>query len=407
MATEMAPRRSTERELRHSMDRHLRTSIDDLNNNEAHDYADGHDIHRHSTDAASRRNVSPRSYTRHSAEYSGSLAPPLRAASPAPPSIILSRHSTRDQTALPPPHPPPTGGSSCRNLDRYNQGDWALDQHLTNLVMELEPPSKVRNIRKLGRASTAAAGPTDKEDHHLDQLHRDSERGRDDNDNDITDRDRERRFRINFAEVQRMRVRKLQCRLVRDVVDMRYTGREVDGWEEALDKYIQALRDYDYMEKRSQSARDPFLATGEYYIDHYIIMSYLPDELLELPPADDAAERLPKVKSVCKWEDSVTDRVQQICGTRTANQFSALVGRIAVAALGGVFLLGPMWLMVLHNTLWTALVSTTVFVTAFGVVVASFIEEHKDVLASTAAYAAVLVVFVGASTAGPVGGSAG
>lgn len=54
-----------------------------------------------------------------------------------------------------------------------------------------------------------------------------------------------------------------------------------------------------------------------------------------------------------------------------------------------------MWLMVLHRTLYTALVSTTVFVVIFALAMALFLDGLKDVLSSTAAYSVVLVVFVG------------
>jgi hypothetical protein len=69
-----------------------------------------------------------------------------------------------------------------------------------------------------------------------------------------------------------------------------------------------------------------------------------------------------------------------------------------MAVLGGVFLLVPMWLMVLHRTRYTALVSTTVFVAFFGLVMVRFLEKEMEVLSVTAAYAAVLVVFVGLNT---------
>ena len=45
------------------------------------------------------------------------------------------------------------------------------------------------------------------------------------------------RFRVSFAEVQRMRIRKLQCQMVRHVVEMRVKGQESDGWEDTLEKY--------------------------------------------------------------------------------------------------------------------------------------------------------------------------
>jgi hypothetical protein len=42
---------------------------------------------------------------------------------------------------------------------------------------------------------------------------------------------------INFAELHRMRLRKLQIKLVHQAVNMRYTGVEADGWEETLEQY--------------------------------------------------------------------------------------------------------------------------------------------------------------------------
>ncbi|KAI0893043.1 hypothetical protein F4806DRAFT_478021 [Annulohypoxylon nitens] len=54
-----------------------------------------------------------------------------------------------------------------------------------------------------------------------------------------------------------------------------------------------------------------------------------------------------------------------------------------------------MWLMMLNDGLYTALISTTVFVAVFGALMAVVLDRHMDILSSTAAYAAVLVVFVG------------
>lgn len=72
--------------------------------------------------------------------------------------------------------------------------------------------------------------------------------------------------------------------------------------------------------------------------------------------------------------------------------------RIGVAMVGGIFLIAPMWLIVLHNTLYTSLIATTVCVALFGLLMASVLEKPIDVMSSTAAYAAVLVVFVGLTT---------
>ena len=68
-----------------------------------------------------------------------------------------------------------------------------------------------------------------------------------------------------------------------------------------------------------------------------------------------------------------------------------------MAISGGVFLVAPMLIMVLHPTLVTSLVTSFVFVFVFSVTAAYFLDKPFDVLSGTAAYAAVLVVFVGTS----------
>jgi hypothetical protein len=67
-----------------------------------------------------------------------------------------------------------------------------------------------------------------------------------------------------------------------------------------------------------------------------------------------------------------------------------------MAAIGGAFLIGPMLVMVLHKSLLTTLL-TSVCVIVFGVILAFALDDPFDVLSGTAAYAAVLVVFVGTS----------
>ena len=106
-----------------------------------------------------------------------------------------------------------------------------------------------------------------------------------------------------------------------------------------------------------------------------------------------------KVDSIGSWKEG---KAIPIGGTRNENhkesEWKNFRKRLQMAVLGGVFLLAPMWLMVLHRTKYTALVSTTVFVAFFGLIMAKFLEKEMDVLSVTAAYAAVLVVFVGLNT---------
>jgi hypothetical protein len=79
---------------------------------------------------------------------------------------------------------------------------------------------------------------------------------------------------------------------------------------------------------------------------------------------------------------------------------SAFQSRLKMATFGALVLLVPMLIMVLHATKLTALLTTVLCVLSVAVALSFGMRnaEGKDVLGATAAYAAVLVVFVGAST---------
>lgn len=78
---------------------------------------------------------------------------------------------------------------------------------------------------------------------------------------------------------------------------------------------------------------------------------------------------------------------------------AALGARLIMAIFGGLALIAPMLLMVLHQDLLTNLltVSTSVFIVGASVAVFSS-EPPTTVMAVVAGYAAVLVVFVGTSS---------
>lgn len=54
--------------------------------------------------------------------------------------------------------------------------------------------------------------------------------------------------------------------------------------------------------------------------------------------------------------------------------------------------------MALQVSPYVPLILMAAFVSGFGLIMAYFLEEDKDVLDGTAAYGAVLVVFVGANS---------
>ncbi len=98
------------------------------------------------------------------------------------------------------------------------------------------------------------------------------------------------------------------------------------------------------------------------------------------------------------------DRWEMFGGSRTVmNQkeaFRSFLQRMAMAWIGGLFVVGPMLIMVLHQSLLTRLLTTSLCVFGFGLAIAALLDKPFDVLSGTAAYAAVLVVFVGTSSAG-------
>lgn len=75
------------------------------------------------------------------------------------------------------------------------------------------------------------------------------------------------------------------------------------------------------------------------------------------------------------------------------------LGRFLVAILTGLSLIAPMLFMKLYDNLIAQLVTASAAVLILGSILA-YLEEmqKKDVVAGTAAYAAVLVVFIGTSS---------
>ncbi|TGJ78408.1 hypothetical protein E0Z10_g10359 [Xylaria hypoxylon] len=269
-------------------------------------------------------------------------------------------------------------------------GVWAISHHKSNLV---------QNIKKSPTSKSIFSGLWKRGQDPKSQSKTSKEWQRPDQDNDL---------RVSFAELQRMRLRKLQCKLVKHVAHMKTTGEEPENWENDLETYskypfsnhspaLYFLASRSPSNVRCKLPRDPFYVTGERNIDSYVLHSLLGNatkDITEEPMPVDAP-----------WENTT----EPIGGTRnemTAKSESAkLRKRIAIAAVAGFFLMGPMWLMVLHKTLYTSLVSTTVFVTVFGIILACSLDSPKEVMSGTAAYAAVLVVFVGVAHGYIWGGS--
>ncbi|KAK4188123.1 hypothetical protein QBC35DRAFT_451566 [Podospora australis] len=214
-------------------------------------------------------------------------------------------------------------------------------------------------------------------------------------------------YSLNFAEVRRHRLHSLRCKLVKDMV--RVSAKKLDILDDELGKNLNA---YGFAKLRLHAQtktrpRDPFHIDGARVEDREIFSNVLrmDENQWNLSCILDQEDEEP----VYGWEFQPTDvshgnvflrLLQRNSGSESRGREvrSAFSRRLFIALAGATFLIGPMWLMMLRIEVYTKLVSTTVFVAVFGLLMAYFVEEYKDVLSSTAAYAAVPVVFVGLSS---------
>jgi hypothetical protein len=75
------------------------------------------------------------------------------------------------------------------------------------------------------------------------------------------------------------------------------------------------------------------------------------------------------------------------------------LARFIIGTLGGCALIVPMVVMVLHQSLTKSLITVSVAVVLFALVLSLVFEtDNQDTITATATYAAVLVVFVGTSS---------
>lgn len=156
------------------------------------------------------------------------------------------------------------------------------------------------------------------------------------------------------------------------------------------EKIVQAMKDYSYIAQCSKQRRDYFLATGERGVDRFIT-----DSVIRQTVGDPENLTLLEEKDWVIEPSQPWDERRPIGDTRDKTSFQELLDRSFMGAVGATMLLGPMWIMVLVKERYTSLITTTVCVAAFGLVAIFRLERPMDVLSITAAYTAVLVVFVG------------
>jgi len=97
------------------------------------------------------------------------------------------------------------------------------------------------------------------------------------------------------------------------------------------------------------------------------------------------------------FSDEVRERHNSVFMAAAIKQRSDFQRRLLIAVSAGLALIAPMLIMSLHQSKLTSLLTTSIFVVFVAILLAWVMEDaqNKDIVAATAAYAAVLVVFVG------------
>lgn len=154
---------------------------------------------------------------------------------------------------------------------------------------------------------------------------------------------------------------------------------------------VTALRDLKYM--LEMPSKDPKVAKS--LQDLLYLNAYDPSDLAIMVDAN-LVKELPQ-KPRLHVSDYMGEGGRNYREDTKQRLIEELLNRVRMALFGGVAVVVPMLIMTLHRTLLTTLLTTSLFVLAVGLILAWSMDraEPKDILTATAAYAAVLVVFVG------------
>ncbi|KAK1756973.1 hypothetical protein QBC47DRAFT_400600 [Echria macrotheca] len=212
-----------------------------------------------------------------------------------------------------------------------------------------------------------------------------------------------RGFRVEFAELQRMKMRKLQIKLIQHAVYMAKNGEEPaepKDWEKDLEEYIKAVRDYDYMAQFSGQKDSPFTASSENKVDHKILEeetynAELTFEFLEsLQPGGKMT-----VIPTGPWspDDDPIWGKYYLTADKVKTRNWAFRVRGAATVVGGLYL--PFF-GIFATTLFVEdadfiaglapILVWLVSVITWSIVVVSKVSELKDIVSMVAGYAAVL-----------------
>ncbi|UNI23069.1 hypothetical protein JDV02_008909 [Purpureocillium takamizusanense] len=222
---------------------------------------------------------------------------------------------------------------------------------------------------------------------------------------------------LRFEFLQRLNIVNLQVQLARIKSriqrDREASADVVEDLAAKLQQYATAIRDYQFLRNKASVERaevphrklllQKYLQSesdfGDPFESHY---SYFHDADGRVDPLRTAMMRyLPAHLAFSRQERH--ERGKEFTEGKSPRAVSGPVDRLVrfiVAVTGGVFLVVPMIIMTLHPSQTKSLVTVSVAVLIFSLMLSFVVRvSNVETLVSTATYAAVLVVFVGTSTA--------
>ncbi|EFY91180.1 hypothetical protein MAC_02851 [Metarhizium acridum CQMa 102] len=242
-------------------------------------------------------------------------------------------------------------------------------------------------------------------------------------------------FRVDFTELQRMHMRKLQIKLIRHVAFMVDKGQEPESsWEQDLQAYstkthksvpsrglaanmiltaVKAVQDYDYMVQFIRTRDDPFIASSERRVDHKILFEEMNKAGIDFARLAGPEISLQGAKPMVIPAGPWSPKDEPVWGKRYLSNMRSKLrrfwdrGMALVAAYA--FLLTPI-VLIFVETLTPAATDTLTANLAPVIIVVSFVavwvvfmiarvNELKDVVPLTAGYAAVLGIILNSAAA--------
>ncbi|CAI7633575.1 unnamed protein product [Penicillium glandicola] len=210
-------------------------------------------------------------------------------------------------------------------------------------------------------------------------------------------------YNISPSTLQRMVIHELQHQLIMDVKNIERTHEitkaSMQDTQNLLTKYntlANAIRDYDFMIDKFKTTAEsgeenPFSITAKDGLNLYMMRDSGSIMTGFQSQGHYVTQRNPW-RSTLSGVDPKTHHLK--------SKQSELWDRLWMGFCGGLALIAPMLLMVLHKDQVTTLATASIATMLFAVGLAYFGSNLKgqEVLASVAAYAAVLVVFVGTNS---------